>query len=613
MAILVPDIEEINSLPQKLTDGEEALMKALLIALDDGWTVYIQPHLNGLRPDIVIFCEDGGIGIFEVKDWDLDAHQIVKYDNGGYDWQVRASDTGKWVTRPKEDDCPLKQAKKYRDSIFKYEIPILDAERILNKNVHSLIQPFVYFHKHTTADVRNCLQSILSRYDNVFGYDKLNSNSLRAILAGCHLRHGSRFTELMQKNGIADRLRNALAYPKHGSTDIQSLIVPFNKKQQDLLPNNPGCRRVFGAAGGGKTLVLVHKAVNAARDGKKVLLVCFNITMANYLRDLVTRLARHENPHYHRNIEVGHFHRFFPQETIEIDNRSMKEPVDVLLIDEGQDFESSWIEILQKIGAYNYHLMFCEDDRQNIYSKSVKERGAVTGIKGRPNKLQESYRIPPQTAKIANALSTWAKQEGESGSVESREFIQGNLFVRNVWFNGTQDEIISAIREDVKNLVQDRNAARADIAILVCTVKDGWQVCQILDELNLPEPQRNFESKEENDKLYQLCGQDRDTFKKQLDTLRRRYKASFWMQGGKIKVCTIHSFKGWELSNILVFFNPEEEQEQAKVPLLYTAITRSQQNLTIYNADLKLSQFGEMAISKNYIEQHSTVSEFIFF
>jgi superfamily I DNA/RNA helicase len=52
----------------------------------------------------------------------------------------------------------------------------------------------------------------------------------------------------------------------------------------------------------------------------------------------------------------------------------MKEPVDVLLIDEGQDFERSWIEKLQSIGFASYHLMFCEDDRQNIYGKSVQDR-----------------------------------------------------------------------------------------------------------------------------------------------------------------------------------------------------------------------------------------------
>ena len=602
MAILVPDIEEINSLPQKPTEGEIFLMEALCKTLDDQWTVYFQPYLNGLRPDIVIFCEDAGIGIFEVKDWDLDAHRIIKSDDGEYSWEVRAWDTGKWVTKSKED-CPLKQADKYRDSIFKYEIPILSAERLLNQKVHSLIQPFVYFHKHTTADAKNRLQLILDGYSNVFGYDSTKPNFLQAILNKCYLRHGSKFTELMKKNGISERLQNALAYPKHGSTDIKSLLVTFNKKQQDLLPNNPGCRRVFGAAGGGKTLVLVHKAVNAAKEGKTVLLVCFNITMANNLRDLVTRLARHYGPHYHRNIEVGHFHRFFPKETAEIDNRTLKEPVDVVLIDEGQDFERSWIEIIQQIAAPNYHLMFCEDDRQNIYSKSVKNRGAVPGIKGRPNLLNESYRIPEQTARLANAVSSWTKQEGESGTVTSVKTYQGNLFVRNIWFNGTKEEVVNAIKEDIKNLVQDRNTARADIAILICTVEDGWQICKALAEIKLPY-QQNFESQEQNQTLYNLYGDDYEEFKKKRDELRRGYKAGFWMQGGKIKVCTIHSFKGWELSNILVFFNPEEEQDQAKVPLLYTAITRSQQYLTIYNSDLDLNPFSKVAISEGYIEKH---------
>ena len=604
MAILVPELEEINSLPQKLTDGERCLMEALCKALDDNWTVYVQPHLNGLRPDIVIFNEDAGIGIFEVKDWNLDIHRIHPESSK---WQVRDPNTKEWYTKP-GDYCPLKQVEKYRQFIFKYEIPLLDAKRILDRNVHSLIQPFLYFHKHTTDQVEKRLKPILDKYSNVFGYDSLEPSQIQVMLAKRHLRHGSRFTGLMKEIGLADRLPNALAYPKHGNTDIQSLLkVVFKKgKQRDLLPNTPGCRRVFGAAGSGKTFLLIHKAVNAAREGKKVLLVCFNITMANYLRDLVTRLARHYGLHYHRNIEVGHFHRFFPylDENPEVDNRSMKEPVDVLLLDEGQDFERSWIEKLQAIGASGYHLMFCEDDRQNIYGKSVEDRGAVPGIKGRRNLLNQSIRLSEETVKLANYLSTWAKQEGLSGNVESIKFFQGELFVHNVWFDGTTDEIANAIREDIRNFVQARNTARADIAILVCTVKDGWQVCQVLDELKLPKPQCNFESREEHNQLYQLYGHNKDIFKEKLDELRRRYKAGFWMQGGRIKVCTIHSFKGWELSNILVFFNPEEEQEQAKVPLLYTAITRSQQNLTIYNADLKLSQFGKIATLENYIEQH---------
>ena len=285
----------------------------------------------------------------------------------------------------------------------------------------------------------------------------------------------------------------------------------------------------------------------------------------------------------------------------------------MLLIDEGQDFERAWIEKLQKIGAADYHLMLCEDDRQNIYGKSVEDRKAIPGIKGRRNCLNQSIRLPEEIVQLANNLCTWAKQEDLSGTVASAKFLQGEIFKRNVgsniWFDGAKDEIVKAIREDIKILVQTRDTARADIAILVCTVKDGWQVCQVLDELKLPKPQCNFESREEHNQLYQLYGQNKDIFKEKLDEIRRRYKAGFWMQGGRIKVCTIHSFKGWELSNILVFFNPEEEQEQAKVPLLYTAITRSQQNLTIYNTDLKLSQFGKIATLENYIKQHPSQRE----
>jgi hypothetical protein len=76
----------------------------------------------------------------------LRCHRIINCENGKYDWQVCASDTGKWVTQHKEDCCPLKQVEKYRQSIFKYEIPILGAETLLNQQVYSLIQSFVYFH-----------------------------------------------------------------------------------------------------------------------------------------------------------------------------------------------------------------------------------------------------------------------------------------------------------------------------------------------------------------------------------------------------------------------------------------------------------------------------------
>lgn len=76
--------------------------------------MYAQPYLNGLRPDVIIFSEDAGMGIFEVKDWNLNVYRI-QGNKHRYSWQVRAQNTGEWQNR----QCPLEQAEKYRQSIFK--------------------------------------------------------------------------------------------------------------------------------------------------------------------------------------------------------------------------------------------------------------------------------------------------------------------------------------------------------------------------------------------------------------------------------------------------------------------------------------------------------------
>ena len=529
MAILVPNIEEIESLPTKLTNGERRLINALLEALDDGWTVYVQPHLNGLKPDIVIFAEDGGVGIFEVKDWDLGCYRIRDKK-----WQVYDASSRNYA----EEKCPLEQVKKYKDSIIKYEMPVLGAEIALNTEKYSLIQTFVYFDRHTTLEIQGKIQEILDGHtrNNVFGYDKLNPHSLRNLLASKYLKHGSKFTPWMQSNDLENRLRNALAYPKHGATDLGNLLAKPESKQRDLLPNRIGSRRVLGAAGSGKTFVLVHKAVNAARDGKRVLVVCFNITMVNYLRDLINRLARYYDPHCHRMIQISHFHRLFPHidETLDMETEIIKDPIDVLLIDEGQDFERSWIEKCQSLCAANYHLMFFEDGRQNIYGKSIRARESVPGILGTQNKLNKSKRLPKQTAELANAFSRWSKQESKSEDVTSTKAVQGDVFVKNVWFDGTKSTAIKAIQDDIQALTLDPNTARADIAVLVCSVEDGWEICQVLNALHLP-CQRNFESQDEYRQLYQQYKGDINKFKQELYNLRRCYKAGFWMQGGRIK------------------------------------------------------------------------------
>ncbi len=68
-----PPRADLESLRQPLEEGEWRVFEFFDAHLPEKWEIYIQPHLNGLRPDFVLLHPDVGIAVFEVKNWDLDA------------------------------------------------------------------------------------------------------------------------------------------------------------------------------------------------------------------------------------------------------------------------------------------------------------------------------------------------------------------------------------------------------------------------------------------------------------------------------------------------------------------------------------------------------------
>ncbi|ANV90690.1 ATP-binding domain-containing protein [Picosynechococcus sp. PCC 8807] len=612
MTTLIPDIDEINNFQPPLTDGERTLMEALLEILDDSWKIYVQPYLNGLRPDIIIFSENRKIAIFEVKDWNLDIYR-VESDGKYYEWEV--FDGERWI--PKQNECPLEQVEKYKQSIFNWEIPILSSKQILNKNVYGYIQNFVYFHQSSRDKIKSIIENIPEKkrkYCNLMGSEEINN--LQLYLKNQHtLQLNLDIDKLSKEIDLNSRLANALAYPEYGNIQEFFSGEP-DPDQMRLLPNILGEeKRLKGSAGSGKTFLIAHKAVSAALEQKNVLVVCFNITMANYLRDLIVCLAREKKSrHCLNHIEIGHFHRFFPNEDTSKDRRNRQEKIDVLLIDEGQDFERKWIETLKSVCNNRYHLFFCEDRRQNIYGKES------IPLIGRPNELKKSRRLPDSVVKIANELASYIQKENreESSQVETEESFQPNILISNTWFDCRNIDIcLNALEADLSQLIKSPENARGDIAILVCTTglmneshqrydDDGWRVQELLQnspDLHLPYDS-TFETYDEYKKLRESYSGEK--LEQNLTQLSRGYKTNFWMRNGKIKLSTIHSFKGWEISNIFVIFNPStsKEQQKTKYELLYTAVTRSQKNLTVYNLDSNLHEFAEMCISAGYMNRH---------
>ena len=72
------------------------------------------------------------------------------------------------------------------------------------------------------------------------------------------------------------------------------------------------------------------------------------------------------------------------------------------------------------------------------------------------------------------------------------------------------------------------------------------------------------------------------------DEESRTRKHAFWMGTGGLKMSTIHSFKGWELDNVVLIWPPGEYGRAPRAErdaLFYTALSRGMRNLVVVNAD----------------------------
>jgi len=176
------------------------------------------------------------------------------------------------------------------------------------------------------------------------------------------------------------------------------------------LEMSPYRLRFAGTAGSGKSLMAHQFFSTQAGAGKRVLLVCFNRPLAARLRASV--------PEAHSGY-VNNFHGFcaeflascgnpveFPRNPDALFWRDLQERVagedipeawrfDTLIVDEGQDFEQEWLEILRLFVPEDADILWLEDADQNLYGRQgVELAGFVT------YRCRENYRSPESIARF---------------------------------------------------------------------------------------------------------------------------------------------------------------------------------------------------------------------
>lgn len=189
-------------------------------------------------------------------------------------------------------------------------------------------------------------------------------------------------TELLRLLGKAWELRPALwgEFIQENQRLIQLTEQQF--MILDLL-NRQRRAAICGCAGSGKTMLAVEKATRLAAQGFRVLLACFNKSLAHDLRNQLKTQSNLDILHFHELAagiakqggtlprmadEAAYFREDLPTAMFEalavVPNR-----YDAVIVDEGQDFEESWwtpLELLLHDSESGIFYIFY-DDNQRIY------------------------------------------------------------------------------------------------------------------------------------------------------------------------------------------------------------------------------------------------------
>lgn len=627
--LISPSKDQWDKLRQPLEAGEIQFIEYLDQYLPQGWEIYIQPHLNGLCPDIVILHPKIGIGVFEVKNWDFKAMQygIEEFSNGKKHLYA-VNSQGEKISYVKKN--PVDQLLLYRKEILDLYCPILSRREYgvvvscglvlpsaSEKEIEQLFYPIFQsrnrkIFKPTEDDKHNSYV--------VFGRDNFQKGLIENFPTGI-ARRSSKY----MNNIIAEQLRVWLREPE--SSKEQREPLNYNPQQLKFIKErtDSGFRRLKGPAGSGKSVVVAGRAATLLKEQKSVLIVTFNITLLNYLQDLAVR----EYPHIRKAATWINFHYLcrrlcydaglereyaevfinakktaeealkkdpnakvsdFPssaalcsivQNALDI---SEPEKYDAILVDEGQDFNPQWWDILKKLLADGGEMLLCADTTQDIYASADLWTDDVmknAGFRGAWAELKQTYRLPDNLIPLANRYAELFLPIEKVIKSESKNELQGALDfgvieeATLVWRNLPEITETAFLDEfkSFKNEVIQLELSHSDMTILVQTHDIGLLVCKVLECLGLKYI---------------------DIFSK--DPIESRQKKMWFFKGDtRIKVCTVHSFKGWEAKALLVVWDKIYQLKDHA--LFYTAITRLKTGkssiLYVANAEPSLADYGK--------------------
>lgn len=639
--IVDPPRHVLESLKQPLTPGERRVFDLLDRELDEAWEIYLQPHLNGLRPDFVILNPNAGIVVIEVKDWNLNAmdYFVKSRDNGHHELCARRD--GQEFAIPN----PFATIRKYKREIFNIYCPRLPERAGFGAVTPVVIFPFAPRDRVLELQTPFLKDKELQSRDHWFpvaGMEDLTTENLQRWMPLLNPEKRP-----VMRRDHADDLRKWLVEPDFAKTQREPLVMDSHQRTLAETRTRSGYRRIRGPAGSGKSVVLAARAARLASEGKAVLVVSFNVTLWHYLRDLIVRglqdLVRSGRsvPDPMRHVTFTHFHEWCKdvcqdqriehqgfldqhaaimapiaaiQGTPGLDAREKKRRIsaisgpilndqvprlareaakavsrfkqsDAVLVDEGQDFLPHWWAALREICRPGGEMMLVADVTQDVYGTAknwTEDAMSGAGFEGVWSQLRVGYRVPSDALRLA---SDFATQFLPAATRDLAEPDQGSLELDRSsirWIQCSEQEAIAKCTYAVHQMkfnTKDNRTSNTDIVFLCDTIDHGRKVISELETYT--GYKHNIAHTYDHDKA-----------------IEGRLKMAFWMGQPRIKATTFHSFKGWETRLLVVYIASSRGSETRAG--IYAALTRLKRHpdgsyIIVVCSDPELAEFGEQS------------------
>ena len=320
MAQMIPE-----AVPSKASQGEKLLFSTLS-HLPEDYLVWYEPTVGRLLPDFIVLGPAFGLLILEVKGWYAGNVELASHDF----FQIRHQKSG----RTKIESCanPLKQGHSYFGSVAdkmkafpllcqptgnyqgKLAFPIgvgaiMSNITLAQSQEHALYavleQPAVAYRDEllnwSALSSHELVARLKQMFKTDFTFPRLTGDQVSTIKGLLHP-----VTIVREVPAIASSLPPEVAEPLPvNATRLLSLDLEQERLARTM---HSGHRVISGVAGSGKTLILMARAKDLANnlEQQRILILCFNITLASHLRSVLHSDSR--NPQYKECIEVLHFH-----------------------------------------------------------------------------------------------------------------------------------------------------------------------------------------------------------------------------------------------------------------------------------------------------------------